>query len=111
MRSVFLHKDKSIFKIDELPAERFAESLGLPGAPKIKFLSKELAKKRKNVSHVIESARAEAGVIPENDDSADEREVSAVESESQDEGEEVPDSSKSEATKKVSISITHSRFI
>lgn len=48
LRSIHLHKDKSIFKIDELPVERFAESLGLPGMPKIKFLSKEAAKKRKN---------------------------------------------------------------
>lgn len=39
MRSVYLHKDKSIFKIEELPVDVFAESLGLPGTPKIKFLS------------------------------------------------------------------------
>jgi hypothetical protein len=38
MRSVHLHKDKSIFKVEELPVDIFAESLGLPGAPKIKFL-------------------------------------------------------------------------
>lgn len=52
MRSVYLHKDKSIFKIEELPADLFAESLGLPGTPKIKFLSKEIAKqkKKKNTS-------------------------------------------------------------
>jgi ATP-dependent RNA helicase DDX10/DBP4 len=49
-----------IFKIDELPAERFAESLGLPGAPKIKFLSKEAAKKRKNASRLVEAAEIEA---------------------------------------------------
>jgi ATP-dependent RNA helicase DDX10/DBP4 len=48
MRSVYLHKDKSIFKIEELPADLFAESLGLPGTPKIKFLSREIAKQRKN---------------------------------------------------------------
>ena len=52
MRSVYLHKDKSVFKIEELPADLFAESLGLPGTPKIKFLSKEIAKqkKKKNTS-------------------------------------------------------------
>jgi ATP-dependent RNA helicase DDX10/DBP4 len=49
-----------IFKIDELPAERFAESLGLPGAPKIKFLTKEAAKKRKNASRLVEAAEIEA---------------------------------------------------
>lgn len=44
--------------MDELPAERFAESLGLPGMPKVKFLSRELAKKKKNASHAaLEQAR------------------------------------------------------
>ncbi|KAJ7700610.1 hypothetical protein B0H14DRAFT_3651102 [Mycena olivaceomarginata] len=38
--SIHLHKDKAVFNLAELLAERFAESLGLPGAPKIKFLSK-----------------------------------------------------------------------
>ncbi|CAG8593236.1 14038_t:CDS:10 [Funneliformis mosseae] len=40
MRSVYLQSDKSIFKVDELPAEEFASALGLPGAPKIKFIKK-----------------------------------------------------------------------
>ncbi|KAH9947734.1 P-loop containing nucleoside triphosphate hydrolase protein [Amylocystis lapponica] len=53
LRSVHLHKDKSIFKLDELPVERFAEALGLPGMPKIKFFNKEMAKKKKNASHAI----------------------------------------------------------
>ncbi|KAM5542404.1 hypothetical protein V8D89_003863 [Ganoderma adspersum] len=53
LRSVYLHKDKSIFKVDELPIQRFAEALGLPGMPKIKFLSKELAKKKKNASRAV----------------------------------------------------------
>lgn len=37
LRSVFLHKDKSIFKVSKLPIDAFAESLGLPGTPKVKF--------------------------------------------------------------------------
>ena len=41
LRSIYLHKDKSIFKIDGLPVDRFAESLGLPGTPNIKFLNKD----------------------------------------------------------------------
>jgi ATP-dependent RNA helicase DDX10/DBP4 len=59
LRSIHLHKDKSIFKLAELPVERFAESLGLPGAPKIKFLSKEVAKQKKNKSRAVEAAQAE----------------------------------------------------
>ncbi|KAG6811624.1 hypothetical protein H0H92_006588 [Tricholoma furcatifolium] len=60
LRSVHLHKDKSIFKVNELPIDRFAESLGLPGAPKVKFLDKEIAKQKKNASRTVEAARAAA---------------------------------------------------
>ena len=59
LRSIYLHKDKSIFKIDELPVDRFAESLGLPGAPKIKFLNKDTGKKKKNASRALETLQAE----------------------------------------------------
>ncbi|KAF7292788.1 RNA helicase [Mycena indigotica] len=55
LRSVYLHKDKAIFKVAELPTDRFAESLGLPGAPKIKFLSREVAKQKKNKMKDLES--------------------------------------------------------
>ncbi|KAG1818815.1 hypothetical protein EV424DRAFT_964407 [Suillus variegatus] len=59
VRSVHLYKDKSIFKVDELPVEKFAESLGLPGAPKIKFLNRELVKKQKNSSRTVAVIQAE----------------------------------------------------
>lgn len=59
VRSVHLYKDKSIFKVNELPVEKFAESLGLPGAPKIKFLNKELVKQRKNASRTVAAIQAE----------------------------------------------------
>ncbi|KAL5497874.1 DBP4 [Sanghuangporus vaninii] len=71
MRSVFLHKDKSIFKIDELPAEKFAASLGLPGAPKIKFLSKEAAKKRKNASYLEKGPRKEIALASDEGEQSD----------------------------------------
>ena len=83
MRSVFLHKDKSIFKIDELPAERFATSLGLPGAPKIKLLSKDAVKKRKNAAYVekeIKQTTHEASESEQSDDSASGNESSEVDS-------------------------------
>ncbi|KAL5478435.1 DBP4 [Sanghuangporus weigelae] len=71
MRSVFLHKDKSIFKIDELPVEKFAVSLGLPGAPKIKFLSKEAAKKRKNASYLEKQPRKEVALALDKGEQSD----------------------------------------
>jgi ATP-dependent RNA helicase DDX10/DBP4 len=54
-----LHKDKSVFKLDELPVDQYAASLGLPGAPKIKFLSKEIAKQKKNASRTVAALQAE----------------------------------------------------
>lgn len=59
VRSVHLHKDKSIFKVECLPVEKFSESLGLPGTPKIKFLSREQTKGRKNASRTATAVQAE----------------------------------------------------
>ncbi|ORX98326.1 DEAD-domain-containing protein [Basidiobolus meristosporus CBS 931.73] len=44
MRSVYLQRNKDIFDVNSLPGEEFATSLGLPGAPKIKFIKKSDAK-------------------------------------------------------------------
>ena len=38
MRSVFLQRDKTVFDVTKLPAEEYAASLGLIGAPRIKFV-------------------------------------------------------------------------
>ncbi|EIW79660.1 DEAD-domain-containing protein [Coniophora puteana RWD-64-598 SS2] len=73
VRSVHLQKDKSIFKLDELPVESFAESLGLPGAPKIKFLSRELAKKQKNASHDV--AKLDINIATEKEEVANSSEA------------------------------------
>jgi ATP-dependent RNA helicase DDX10/DBP4 len=40
LRSIHLQKNKAIFKVGDLPVDRYAASLGLPGASKIKFLKK-----------------------------------------------------------------------
>lgn len=72
LRSVYLHKDKEVFKLTELPAEEFAVSLGLPGAPKIKLLSREKAKEKKNAAQA-------AAVVAESDTSEEEHESSEEE--------------------------------
>lgn len=59
-RSIYLHKDKSIFKLAELPIDRFAESLGLPGTPKIKFFGREVAKQKKNASREVQAVQAKS---------------------------------------------------
>jgi ATP-dependent RNA helicase DDX10/DBP4 len=48
VRSVHIQHDKEVFKLDKLNLEEFAASLGLPGAPKIKFIAGDDAKARKN---------------------------------------------------------------
>lgn len=47
-RSLYVQKDKEIFKINEYDLEGYAASMGLPGAPKIKFQKGDDAKKLKN---------------------------------------------------------------
>ncbi|MCJ1275742.1 ATP-dependent RNA helicase dbp4 [Puttea exsequens] len=48
VRSVHIQKDKEVFKLDQLPLEEFSASLGLPGAPKIRFLKGDNSKSLKN---------------------------------------------------------------
>jgi ATP-dependent RNA helicase DDX10/DBP4 len=50
VRSLHIQKDREVFKLDTYPLEEFAASLGLPGAPRIKFLKAdaEEVKRRKN---------------------------------------------------------------
>ncbi|RDX46437.1 DEAD-domain-containing protein [Lentinus brumalis] len=88
LRSVHLQKDKSIFKLDELPVERFAEALGLPGMPKIKFLSREMAKKRKNASRALAEPAAPP---PKGEHRIEEGDGSEVETESSDEASDEDD--------------------
>ncbi|QLG70559.1 hypothetical protein HG535_0A05000 [Zygotorulaspora mrakii] len=56
IRSIYIQKDKEVFKFDEIPTEEFANSLGLPGAPKIKIKGMkaiERAKTLKNSSRQL----------------------------------------------------------
>ena len=53
VRSVHVQKDKDVFKLNELPLEEFSASLGLPGAPKIKFLKGDNAKSLKNAPRQV----------------------------------------------------------
>ncbi|KAJ1558673.1 ATPdependent RNA helicase, partial [Nowakowskiella sp. JEL0078] len=42
VRSIHLQSNKKVFDVQELPLEEYAESLGLPGAPQIKFIKKSV---------------------------------------------------------------------
>ncbi|SNX87119.1 probable HCA4 - can suppress the U14 snoRNA rRNA processing function [Melanopsichium pennsylvanicum] len=50
VRSIHLQKNKDIFDVTALPLEPFAAALGLPGAPKVKFV-KEAAKVKKAAAY------------------------------------------------------------
>lgn len=47
VRSIYLQRDKATFDVTQLPIESYAESLGLPGAPKMKFVKEAQAAKKK----------------------------------------------------------------
>ncbi|KAK6464152.1 ATP-dependent RNA helicase DBP4 [Scheffersomyces coipomensis] len=70
-RAVYVQKDKDIFKVEELPSEKYAASLGLPGAPKIKIKGGNAGKEKKNASRkLMELEKAnDDGEIQNGDDS------------------------------------------
>ncbi|KAG2183415.1 hypothetical protein INT43_006421 [Umbelopsis isabellina] len=80
MRSVYLQRNKDIFKVHALPAEEFAQSIGLPGAPKIKFVKASAAKdaQRAQAKEKSEALNAE---VEEDEASGSEEESEVEESE------------------------------
>ena len=65
VRSIHLQKDKNVFDVQKLDLQAYAEGLGLPGAPKVKFIKGDDAKARKNASRQIlaESSSDEEGDV------------------------------------------------
>ena len=66
VRSIHIQKDKEVFMLSELPLEDYSASLGLPGAPKIKFGKGEITKALKNAPRA-------AGSPSEDEDDDDDR--------------------------------------
>jgi len=64
VRSIHIQKDKDVFKINELPLEEFSASLGLPGAPRIKFRKGDNAKELKNASRQMLSSSEDEDAPP-----------------------------------------------
>jgi ATP-dependent RNA helicase DDX10/DBP4 len=56
VRSVHIQKDKNVFQLQNLDLEQFAASMGLPGAPRVKFVKGEDAKHRKNAPRQLLTA-------------------------------------------------------
>lgn len=59
VRSIYVRQDKEVFKLKELPLEEFAASLGIPGAPKIKFMNGDSAKTLKNAPRYAMSSSSD----------------------------------------------------
>ncbi|KAJ1951048.1 ATP-dependent RNA helicase dbp4, partial [Dispira parvispora] len=58
MKSVYLQKNKSIFDVHALPTKEFAESLGLPGTPKVRFVkggAKTAKNENRDLKRLLES--------------------------------------------------------
>jgi ATP-dependent RNA helicase DDX10/DBP4 len=51
VRSVYLMSDKTVFDVSKLPTKELAAAMGLPGAPRIKFLKRR--HKQKNMPHKL----------------------------------------------------------
>lgn len=75
VKSIYVQKDKETFKIKELPLEEYAQSLGLPGAPRIKFIKGDDAKERKNESWRMAQMSSDNESDEEKKGKKDEKEV------------------------------------
>jgi ATP-dependent RNA helicase DDX10/DBP4 len=56
-----LQKDKEVFNVEDLPLEEYAEALGLPTVPHVKFIPGNKLKQAKNAphQHIIDSSDEE----------------------------------------------------
>jgi ATP-dependent RNA helicase DDX10/DBP4 len=80
MKSIYLQKDKITFDLSEYPAEAFAASLGLPGAPQIKFGNQKVKEKKRGgdeIAPVVEESiiTGARDVVASDDEDEDESEV------------------------------------
>eukprot|EP01103_Thecamoeba_quadrilineata_P000273 TRINITY_DN10227_c0_g1_i1.p1 TRINITY_DN10227_c0_g1~~TRINITY_DN10227_c0_g1_i1.p1 ORF type:complete len:809 (-),score=233.75 TRINITY_DN10227_c0_g1_i1:28-2454(-) len=87
VRSVYINKDKEIFKCDQLPIVEFAKSLGLSGAPQIRFLANQKDKKNAVRESVLD--KAESSMIGNSsDEEEDEEELKLKKAREEDKEEE-----------------------
>jgi ATP-dependent RNA helicase DDX10/DBP4 len=68
VRSVHLQRDKATFDVTALALDKFAGALGLPGAPKVKFVREAQAAKKKAAK--LEAKAAKQAAIDGDDDAA-----------------------------------------
>ncbi|KAK5069210.1 ATP-dependent RNA helicase dbp4 [Lithohypha guttulata] len=71
VRSVYVMPDKDTFKLKELDLEGYAASLGLPGAPRVKFLKGDDTKTRKNMPRALAAALDHGDSVDEDEGKAE----------------------------------------
>lgn len=69
VRSVYLQKNKDTFDVTALPLEKFAAALGLPGAPKVKFV-KEAERAKRAAAYKVQTVAATSTQDEGEDDDA-----------------------------------------
>ncbi|KAJ3205764.1 ATP-dependent RNA helicase dbp4 [Entophlyctis luteolus] len=91
VRSVHLQSNKEVFDVSKLPLEEFADSLGLPGAPVIKFLKKSanavknaVRQKQKDLLQLMPGDEVDEKIAISGDEGDDESEDSAAAAEEED---------------------------
>ena len=73
VRSVYVMQDKDTFKLKELDLEGFANSLGLPGAPRVKFLKGDDTKTRKNMPRELAAALENRSQVSDEDEDGEKK--------------------------------------
>ncbi|KAI9358024.1 P-loop containing nucleoside triphosphate hydrolase protein [Pilaira anomala] len=78
MRSIYLQRNKKVFDVTALPAEEYALSLGLAGAPKIKFVKKAEKKMMGAIEGKTRKQVEEGSDSEKEDDKEEEEEKTTV---------------------------------
>jgi ATP-dependent RNA helicase DDX10/DBP4 len=106
MKSIYLQKDKLTFDLSEYPAEEFAASMGLPGAPQIKFGNQKVKEKKRGGEAAPEEIKVETvrDVVASDDESEEDEDVVNDDDISESGEEEVGSSSESDEIPTVSLS-------
>jgi len=91
IKSVYLMKNKNVFNVNSIDMTKFAESLGLATAPRVRFLERQNKNKvkRKDEKDFIALESSETSEVKAKDESESEDEDEKVPGESKDDGNKV----------------------
>ncbi|XP_051928891.1 probable ATP-dependent RNA helicase DDX10 [Hippocampus zosterae] len=91
LRSVYLMKNKGVFDVFKLPLHKYALSLGLAVAPRVRFLNKAEAQKKPEEDEELSSFKAQLrGDVPRREESEDDGDDDDDDEDDEDRGEAPP---------------------